>query len=923
MNQTQWKKVSEIVDTALDLKAEERSGYIKKECKGDLELKHEVTDLLESIAESQQEEYLENPGAFPGDLALDVANSGKGGASSLIGETIGNYKILELIGHGGMGSVFLTERVDGAYDEKVALKLLRRGMDTPSNIARFRRERNILASLNHPNIAHLLDGGITDDGLPYLVMEYVDGIPLLEYCNNQNLSVQERLSLFKSICSAVEHAHKNATIHRDLKPSNIFISEGGTVKILDFGIAKLVEPNQQEDYIIQTRTNARILTMGYAAPEQFEQQPITTATDIYTMGILLYELLVGVRPFDLGQKSLPEIESIIRNEEPKHPSKKFKLLSGSKQVTIAGQRSISPNALVQQLKGDLDAIVMKALRTEPEARYSSVEQLLDDLNRYHQSRPLVARSDTFRYRFGKFMSRNRKLVVGGLLMLISVVGFASYHVYRITEERNIAEIEARKARSVKNFLIDIFRASNPRSIDFGGRDLTARQLLMTGKNTIDNEFKNQPDVHAEILLAIGDALKNIDAFEEADKSYQSALDISAETSQPVAYKIQACVRLGWLHTDWREQRLIPDEYARRAHDLLQQVEHPSPSLEAAVFGLLGRVHTVRTHYKKGNRYFSRADSIYISSGLEQTYEYITMLTGYGRSLLYDSDFEQSYQTLRKSNRLHRERYDRPTLTIAENYKYMGWSNRELGNFDKSNAYFRKSIELKKKLTGDRSFQTAIPMYHLSRNYLLAGDYEKSEELARKVLGIYRDKVDPGNQFILQAKNYIAIALYHQQKFAEAEKIFQEVIGTSDKRKYKAMVRAHLAMVYQQTGRFREAVSILQNTIHANEEIHGAQSRGVAVDMVKLAAAYREMGQLDKARKYFERAESILKEKVPEGHYRLAELHYQYARLHLAAGDEQQARHRFKKACDIYQDCFGPDSPRATDAQSYLEQSEHA
>jgi len=299
MDQQQWEKVNEIVDTALDFEEEKRETYIQEQCQDNQHLKRQVTELLKSIKQSDTENFLENTGDYPQHLAQVISEEHfKEESSALIGTTIGRYKLSDLIGHGGMGSVFLAERADEVYNQKVALKLMRRGMDTPTNIARFRRERQILANLDHPNIDRLLDGGITEDGLPYIVMEYVEGKPILEYCDLRCLDINQRLTLFSSVCEAIQHAHNNAVIHRDLKPSNIMVSPDGEVKVLDFGIAKLLEPEDPELTLYRTRSGTRLLTISYAAPEQIENKTITTATDTYALGTLLYKLVTGVHPFD-------------------------------------------------------------------------------------------------------------------------------------------------------------------------------------------------------------------------------------------------------------------------------------------------------------------------------------------------------------------------------------------------------------------------------------------------------------------------------------------------------------------------------------------------------------------------------------------------------------------------------------------------
>ncbi|MDR8393229.1 protein kinase [Aliifodinibius sp. S!AR15-10] len=697
-------------------------------------------------------------------------------------------------------------------------------MDTPSNIARFKRERNILANLDHPNIARLLDGGVTQDGLPYLVMEYIKGIPLLEYCNTHQLSIEKRLELFTSVCKAVKHAHRNATIHRDLKPSNILVTDDGTVKVLDFGIAKLMM-DSTADSTFQTRTGARMMTLGYAAPEQYQNNAVTTATDIYTLGILMYELLTGSSPFDIESKNLANLEKHVLGGGPAKPADKFAKLPESQKTKIASQRGTTPSFMTQKIRGDLGAIIMKALRREPKARYRSVEQMLEDLNRYEHAQPLIAQSDTLKYRVGKFLKRNRKAVVGACLILAAIIGFGSYHIDQITEERNIAEAEAQKAETVKNFLVDIFRSSNPQSTSYEGKNVTARELMLNGQNRITGKLKDQPDVYIEVLTAIGDALTGIDAFAEAEESYRKALSQTPQIADSLESKVRIYVKLGQLESKRRTGDQAILKPVHKAHQLLISMSNPPSALKASVFSLLGRVNVFVENYELANSYYEKADSIYSSAGMGNSFDYMQMLSGYGKSLIYVSDFRKAKQVLLQSNKLHRKAFSNPTMTIAENYKFLGWVNRDWGNFKQSNHYFLKSIELNSRLTGEESMPAALSMYHLSINYFLSADYKKAEQLAQEVLHTYQKLLEPTNDYINGAKKYVAIAKYNQNKLSEAKQLLQEIITSRTKHMGEdnfnlAGPFSHLAVVYQKQENYKKAISLLKKSIWLIRESWG-------------------------------------------------------------------------------------------------------
>jgi eukaryotic-like serine/threonine-protein kinase len=382
MTNEQWEQVKEIFNEAVELPRTERLTFIEQKSGGDQLIVKEVQSLLES--DEEVEDFIENPAAAVSHLVRDD--------TALAGKKIGFYRIEREIGRGGMGAVYLAARADEHFKKRVAIKLIKRGFDTDDIIRRFRHERQILAALDHPNITRLLDGGATEDGLPYLVMDYVEGLPLNRYCEENALSVNERLKLFLQICSAVIYAHQNLIIHCDIKPSNIFITNDGVPKLLDFGIAKLTAPDSPQTL---DRHSTQMMTPEYASPEQILGLPVTTAADIYSLGVVLYELLSGHRPFKIKSNNPIEVSKIITDSEPLKPSS---IVTRDRKIGTNRQAAIST-----QLRGDLDNIILMTMRKEPERRYSSVEQFAEDINRYLKGSPVTARENSFSYRAAKFV----------------------------------------------------------------------------------------------------------------------------------------------------------------------------------------------------------------------------------------------------------------------------------------------------------------------------------------------------------------------------------------------------------------------------------------------------------------------------------------------------------------------------------------
>ncbi len=449
MTPDDWNRIKVLFDEALERPPEERAAFLDRACSEDSTLRTEVDALLAAHDRAQADRALESPfvrGKASGTGADDVE---PGSPSDESGQRVGPYRLVRRLGRGGMGTVYLAERDDGQFRQTVALKLIRRGLDTDDTLSRFSVERQILAGLDHPNIAHLYDGGVTDDGRPYFAMEHVEGEPITDYCDRRRLSTAQRLELFETVCRAVQHAHRNLVVHRDLKPSNILVTdtdadESGssdpTVKLLDFGIAKLLadevlgrDPSKAQSPVPHTRTGRLMLTPEYAAPEQLRGAPITTATDVYQLGVLLYELLTGRGPYALENRMHHAVAQAILETDPERPStavtRTAQTWRGDDTETVTPRavsqaRSTDPARLKRQLAGDLDVICLKALHKEPARRYPDVDALADDVRRHQAGRPVTARPDGLAYRAGKFVRRHRVGVAAALFVVLSIVGGA-------------------------------------------------------------------------------------------------------------------------------------------------------------------------------------------------------------------------------------------------------------------------------------------------------------------------------------------------------------------------------------------------------------------------------------------------------------------------------------------------------------------
>ena len=500
-----WQQIQSLFEQVVDSGTGERAAYLARACGDDMELRSSVESLLKSDCRTE-DPLLQAIGQAAESLLEDHQDR-------LIGTRVGPYRIVSILGHGGMSTVYRGERDESQYQQTVAIKVLQHATLHPRLRNRLHSERHILATLDHPSIARLIDSGDLEDGTPYLVMEHVDGESIDSYCDNRTLFIRERLELFVQVCAAVQYAHRNLVVHRDIKPSNIFVTAEGAPKLLDFGIAKLLAPESLSHTLPVTRLQERILTPENAAPEQVLGRPITTATDIYALGVLLYQLVTGRSPYRLLSYSQLQLERAICMDDPPRPSQMVIAKLGNQtdadRSRISDRRGLSPQRLRSRLSGDLDAIIAMAMRKEPDRRYPSVEALADDLNRHLLGQPVRARHGDWRYNTAKFLRRHL-LIVGGVtaafLGLALLAGVTLWENHRIELAREATAQERDRAQQVSAFLVDVFSQADP--FNAQGKEPTAKDLLDQGAAKIRGNLALQPEVHAELLESIGLAYRH-------------------------------------------------------------------------------------------------------------------------------------------------------------------------------------------------------------------------------------------------------------------------------------------------------------------------------------------------------------------------------------------------------------------------------
>jgi non-specific serine/threonine protein kinase/serine/threonine-protein kinase len=583
MSNARFLRCEELFHEAAALAENEREAFLQRSCAEDPELRADVERLL--AAHARAGDFISTP-------AIAAAGEWAEGDKSWVGRLVGPYRVVRELGRGGMGAVYLAERADGQYEQRVALKVIKRGMDTEHVLARFRAERQILALLDHPNIARLLDGGSTDEGVPFFAMEYIEGEPIDAWANRRALSVDERLQLFLQVCSAVSYAHQRLVVHRDIKPLNILVTAEGVPKLLDFGIAKVL--HEDADEVTSTVTGMRLLTPEYASPEQVEGQHATTVSDVYALGVVLYELLTGRSPYRLRSRTPLDVVEAVRTTDPERPS------------AIGGTEKLR-----RRLRGDLDTILLTALRKEPARRYQSVEQFAGDVRRHLDGLPVRARPDTFGYRAGKFVRRNRVPVAAGALLALALMGGTVATAYQAREARAAQDRAERRFADVRKLANALLFDYHDAIRDLRGARPVRERMVRDALGYLDGlarESREDPSLQRELAGAyhrIGDLQggepSSLGDTEGAARSYGKALGIleallGADSGNVGLHRDAANAAMALGRVVWGRGDLASGlAHARRARTLLDPLVAAAPTgtdlrLQlSAAYNLLGQI----------------------------------------------------------------------------------------------------------------------------------------------------------------------------------------------------------------------------------------------------------------------------------------------------------------------------------------------
>jgi eukaryotic-like serine/threonine-protein kinase len=738
------------------------------------------------------------------------------------GDRIGPYRVLRTLGVGGMGEVFLAERADAEFDQRVAIKVVYGGSHTHAVQSRLKIERQILAQLDHPNIAHLLDGGTLPDGTPYIVMEYVDGIAIDTYCDSHCLDIVARLKLFQIVCAAVHYAHQNLIVHRDLKPSNILVTADGIPKLLDFGIAKLLDERQAGSHTLaMTHADFRLMTPDHASPEQVRGQAITTSSDVYVLGVLLYKLLTGTSPFVIASMRLTDIERAICEKDPPLPSQSVGSDVSAEVRGITEARGVSTNRLRRILRGDLDNIVIMAMRKEPERRYSSSQQMASDIQRYLDGKPIIARRDTLSYRSAKFVRRHWLPVSGAIGVVFLIVAFAVTTYFqsqriaaerdRVAEQRASAERERARAEEVSSFLVNLFKLSDPQ--ENRGNQVTARELLDSGAKRLEEGLLDQPATKAALLSTVGAVYDSLGQYREALPILTESLTLQPQARDET--RISTLLELGSAR--WHASDLKSAEAPLQEALHLSQTEFGATSRETGrSLWALGVLRYHQDRFAEAEELDNHGLNVLETTGAPPT-DVSALLDDLAQVYAMEQQWGVAKQTYERALEIDRRVLGDDHPRVAMRLNNLAIVAQNMGDLKLAETLYRDAIQRHERAYGNRHPETVAAKGNYGLLLQREGRLKEAEPLLRDVVATTLSLYGPDHYKVAYARVSLAMLLHDQGKLAEAETEFRQALDEYDKslpatHQYRASALMHLARLLVDRGKPDEALALSTQSI---------------------------------------------------------------------------------------------------------------
>ena len=948
MSSESWNKLERHFAASQPLTPAERDAYVEAVRAEDPALAAQLDALLEADA---SETFI------VGAISDEVSTLLDDVVDPHLGARFGAYIVTGVLGRGGMGNVYLGERADEEFEQRVAIKLLGQALVGPQAVGRFLRERQILANLSHPNISQLLDGGATEEGLPYLVMELVEGQPIDTYCDDNRLSIDARLGLFRQVCDAVDHAHRNLIVHRDIKPTNILVTREGVPKLLDFGIAKLLDDSTAESGPALTRQAMRIMTPEYASPEQVRGEPITVTTDVYALGVLLYELLSGRHPTPLGGLNGLELERAICETEPTKPSASTRHERDGEEIpltpdALAAQRSATPQQLRTTLAGDLDNIVLKAMRKEPGRRYASAQKFADDIERYLASLPVLAHPASWRYRAGKFVRRNRLAVFGSAAMALILAAVISFYTMRVTSERDRAQLEAAKAEQVSRFLLELFETADPSASL--GEAVTARSLLDQGRFRV-RDLDSQPAVQAAMKDVMGAAYRGLGLYDQSrpllDDAYTTRRRLYGPSDPETLRSLNA---RGMLQIDMGEYEEALALYEAGLATARREFGEQHTTT-AVMLRQVGVSMQQLARYEEAESYYRQA--LAVQSALVPGPDELKagILEDLGRLLDDAGRSDEAIPMLREAIAMFQtvKGENHPAYLIAADN--LGWALLSVGDFDGAESVFRDVLAERRRMFGEAHPETYGATAALGTVAFDRGDFAAAEPLYRESLEGFRNVLGEGHPEVAIGANNLATTLESLARHDEAGRYYrmalrmnqsargplhpetatslsnfgvflmrngqydeagEHILGALDARRetlgeqhpHTAASLGIYALYLQETGDLEASRTWHERTLDVRTEVHGVDHPLYGATLSRYGDVLRELGELHAAEEALLDADPVLRAAYPDGHARVAGTTLALAQLREAQGEAAAAAAAYRQSLEEFAALYEADHP---------------
>jgi eukaryotic-like serine/threonine-protein kinase len=836
-----WDRIQALFHRAADLPETERALFLAKACEGDASLESEVFSLLESDA---QQALIDRTLADVAGGVLETSHE----TSSVPGHEFGPWRITSILGEGGMGVVYLATRSD--LGSKAAIKILRDAWLSPLRRERFAAEQRTLAQLSHPSIAALHDAGTLPEGTPWFVMEYVEGVPITAHCTEHNCDINERLRLFREVCEAVQHAHSRLVIHRDLKPSNILVREDGSVKLLDFGISKQLD--SVDGVAEQTRTAVRLMTPAYASPEQIRGEAVGVHSDVYSLGVVLYELLVGRLPFDLGGRSAAEAEKILLEREPERPS------SAARRMEFVSPKMPKASSIGRGAWSDLDVICLTAMHKDSQRRYRTVDALIRDVDHFLKKEPLEARADSAPYRIRKFVARNAPAVMATALAVAGIVVLTGFYTVRMTSARNTAVAQASRAERLQTFTLDLLQGGDEQV----GPSDSIRVVTLVDRGVQEaRSLTREPATQAAIYETLGSIYMKLGKYPRADSLLKSALEERRALFGPDHPDVaSSLVTLGQLRESQAEYDSA-ESLIRRGLNMEKKDLPPGHPAIAKATVALGQVLEEKGDY---DRAISVLDSAVLlqNAGGESSPELSETLSALANTHFYAGHFAISDSLNRKTLAMDRKIYGPMHPHVADDLMNLGAIQQEFQNYPAAESFYRQALVITRAWYGENHPETASNLTLLGRALVSEKRLDDAAAMLRQAVSIQEKVYGPVHPRVASAINELGRVAQQQRNLGEAEADFRRMMQIyqtvyHDKHYLIGVAESNLAGVYKDRKQYEEAEKLFGDVIRRYTQELSPDHQLMGIAKVRLAETLLADGKDDEAVQNFTAANAIL------------------------------------------------------------------